>query len=186
MRRFLGNLVSVIWSFIRFGVIKIFRYKSLDFHYIERVSPNVVIRIGKKSKISLGKSVRVHSRSKLCAVSGGHLTIGDCCKMNNNCLVVCHKSITIGKNVEFGPGVVIYDHDHDFRHKDGLKAGTFQCSDVNIGENTWIGANVIILRGVNIGKNCVIAAGSVVTCDVPDNMIFVQKREHVLYPVHSN
>lgn len=58
----------------------------------------------------------------------------------------------------------------------GVKAKQFICSDVYIGENTWIGANTLILKGTRIGANCVIAGGSVVLGNIPDDSIFVQKR----------
>ena len=45
-----------------------------------------------------------------------------------------------------------------------------------IGKNSWIGANSIILRGVKIGKNCVVAAGSIVSKDIPENSIYYSKR----------
>lgn len=47
----------------------------------------------------------------------------------------------------------------------------YQCKPVSIGENVFIGSNVMILQGVSIGNNSVIGAGSVITSDVPDNKI---------------
>ncbi|MCF2397310.1 hypothetical protein LGR78_14345 [Enterobacter hormaechei subsp. xiangfangensis] len=49
------------------------------------------------------------------------------------------------------------------------------CSPVNIGHNVWIGSNVLILRGVTIGDNCIISAGSIVTKSIPSNNILIQK-----------
>lgn len=183
MRRLLGNLISTAYSLVRFAVMKCFHFKSFHFYCIERFSPNVDIRLDRKSTLKLGKRIRAHSGTKLCAVAGGRLTIGDSCRINSKCLFVCRHEINIGAGVEFGPGVVVYDHDHDFRHKDGMGARAYLYAPVNIGEGAWIGANTIILRGANIGKNCVIAAGSVVTGDVPDNTILVQKRENTLIPI---
>lgn len=54
---------------------------------------------------------------------------------------------------------------------------SYVSSPVKIGNNCWIGGNVAILRGTVIGDNSVIAAGSVVSKEVPDNAIFIQKRE---------
>lgn len=48
-----------------------------------------------------------------------------------------------------------------------------------IKKKSWIGAGVIILKGVTIGENCVVASGSVVTKDVPDNSILIQKRQSI-------
>ncbi len=113
-------------------------------------------------------------------VRNGKLVIGDYVGFNTNCVVACHEYIEIGDNVEFGPNVCIYDHDHDMKCNGGIKAGKFLTQPVKIGKNSWIGANVIILRGAQIGENCIIAAGSVVTGIVPDNSTFIQKRERTI------
>ena len=73
---------------------------------------------------------------------------------------------------------MIYDHDHDFRIKDGLKSLKYKTSPIIIGNNVWIGSNTIILRGSKIGNNCVIGAGSVIKGTYEDGSIIVQKREN--------
>ena len=104
------------------------------------------------------------------------LAIGDNVKINYNCMIICHKEISIGEGTEFGPFVLIYDHDHDFRAEGGLKANKFKYAPVVIGKNVWIGAGAIILRGTTIGDNSVIAAGTVVKGNIDANTILVQKR----------
>jgi acetyltransferase-like isoleucine patch superfamily enzyme len=92
-------------------------------------------------------------------------------------MFVSYEKITIGKDVQFGPNVLIYDHDHDFRKKNGLKELKYITSPVEIGDNVWIGANVVILRGTKIGNNCVVGAGSVITGEYQDNTVIVQERK---------
>ena len=77
--------------------------------------------------------------------------------------------ISIGNRCTFGNNVVIVDHDHSIH---GEKT-EFVTDPVVIEDGAWIGANVVILKGVTIGKEAVIAAGSVVTKAVPDNCIFI-------------
>ena len=74
--------------------------------------------------------------------------------------------IEIGDNVQIGPHVTIVTDNHDFENRYILK-----CKPVRICRNVWIGANVTILPGIRVGENAVIAAGAVVTKDVPDNAI---------------
>ena len=57
-------------------------------------------------------------------VRNGLLEIGDNVGLNSNCIIACHKNIVISEGVEIGPNVCIYDHDHDFRCENGIKAGT--------------------------------------------------------------
>ena len=82
----------------------------------------------------------------------------------------------------FGPNVVISTAGHPIEPT--LRAKGLQYNkDVYIGENTWIGAGVIIVPGVCIGKNSVIGGGSVVTKDIPDNVIAVGNPCRVLREV---
>lgn len=175
MRRFLCNLISVIFSLVRLSVLKLFHYSSLHFWFVERISPNVVIEINDNSKLYLGKNVRVHSGCKIKARKNAKLRFGDDVKMNYNCIVISKEEISIGEGTEFGPGVLIYDHDHDYRK--GLKNNEFITSAVHIGKRCWIGANTVILKGTRIGDDCVIAAGSIIRGDIPNNSLVYQKKE---------
>ncbi len=174
MRRIICNIFSVFYTFIKLIFLKLFHFKSLKFSIIERFSPSVVIELEKKSLLSFGRKVRIHSGCKIKVRKGAQLIIEDDVKINYNCMFIAKKSIKIGSGTEFGPNVLIYDHDHDY--KKGLKKNEFKAAKVEIGKNCWIGANTIILKGVTIGENCVIAAGSIVNCDVNDNTVFIQKR----------
>ena len=85
------------------------------------------------------------------------------------------KNITIGNDVQFSPNVMIYDHDHDYSVDGGVKSMKYKCAPISIGNNVWIGANSIILRGSSIGDGVVIGAGSVVKGSVPAETIYIQK-----------
>ena len=71
------------------------------------------------------------------------------------------------------------------RASGGLKAGKYKTAPVIIGENVWIGANSIVLRGTRIGDRSVIAAGCVVHGEIPPDTILIQRREDILRPIHS-
>jgi acetyltransferase-like isoleucine patch superfamily enzyme len=172
----LKNVVSVIVSLVRFIIIKLLRPHGFVFYPIERFSPDTMVNIWKNGRLILGKRVRAHTGTKLSVTNGAVLEVGDDTSFNYNCIVVARKHVRIGQGVEFGPNVLIYDHDHDFRAPGGLKAGVFKSGDIEIGDGSWIGANSVILRGSKIGKNCVIGAGSVIHGTVPDNTLAIQKR----------
>jgi len=110
----------------------------------------------------IGKHVVCHFRTELRGLQ--HLKIGDGTIIGDNTLLDSRRGLTIGKNVNISSNVSIYTLQHDYRSL------TFSCpSDggkVNIGDRTWIGCNVIILPGVNIGEGAVCCAGCVVTKDV--------------------
>ena len=177
MRRFLGNIVSLIISFFKLCFLKLFHFKSLKFYAIERFSPNVVIILHRKSNIQFGKRISIHSFSSIEVNNNAQMLIGSNVKVNTGCKFVCRERIEIGEGTEFGPNVLIYDHDHDFRVPGGIKTRQYKTTPVIIGKNVWVGAGSIILRGTRIGDNAVIAAGSIVKQDVPSNTIFIQKLE---------
>ncbi|MCX7119949.1 MAG: DapH/DapD/GlmU-related protein, partial [Legionellales bacterium] len=92
--------------------------------------------------------------------------------INNNAVIIAERSsIRIGANTLIGTEFTIYDSDFHDLHPQQRSAGTHECASVNIGKNVFIGSRVTILKGVTIGDDAVIAAGSVVRKDVPNGMI---------------
>ena len=114
---------------------------------------------------------------------GGHHTYwGSDIYANSNLTLVDDGHVFIGDKVMFGPNVTIATANHPI--DPGLRTRGLQYNkDVYIGENTWIGANVVIVPGVRIGNNVVIGAGSVVTKDIPDNVVAVGNPCHILREV---
>jgi acetyltransferase-like isoleucine patch superfamily enzyme len=87
--------------------------------------------------------------------------------LNYNVSITCLERIRIGAGTTIANNVVIVDHDHDYAHN-----GRFmKCAPVDIGRNVWIGANAVILKGVTIGDHAIVAAGAVVTKNVPEGAI---------------
>lgn len=181
MKKYIRAGICLTYSIVRFCFIKLFHMKDFRFTAINLISPFTEIEINKKAKLTLGKMVRMRSGSKIKVRNGAKVQIGDNTSLNHGCMVICHEEIIVGKDVQFGPNVLIYDHDHDFRMKNGLKDLNYKTSPVIIGDNVWIGANTVILRGTKIGNNCVVAAGSLIKGEYLDHSIIVQKRETTLY-----
>lgn len=98
----------------------------------------------------------------------GVLRIGDKFFLNHYAIVDCHRQITIGSGVMVGPSAYITDFDHDTRLDAGPEIGAEgRCAPVRIGNDVWVGANAVVLKGVDIGDGAIVAAGAVVTKDVP-------------------
>ena len=180
LRHTLGNIVSTPLTMVRLSLMKTFYPHNIFYRGIERFSPGVVVDTDRESRIRFGRRVSLHSRCRITAVSGGEVCIGDNTSFNVGCIVVSRCRIEIGKNVSLGPNVLIYDHDHIMDGNCGTRGTGYNLGAVEIGDNTWIGAGTIILLGSRIGKNCVIAAGSVVKGDVPDHTRLVQKRVSII------
>lgn len=118
-------------------------------------------------KFTLGKNIHLMESNWL-SVVGGEILIGDDSTFSHHCTLVSMAKIEIGRDTLIGNNVSIYDHNHGFR-----KAGQpyreqgYEVAPILIGNNVWIGAHSVILKGVTIGDNAIIAAGSVVTGNIP-------------------
>lgn len=103
---------------------------------------------------------------------GRNLFLGDNVYANFNLTIVDDAAIYIGNNVMIGPNVTMATAGHPIEPNLRIRALQFNL-DINIGNNVWLGAGVIVLPGVTIGDNTVIGAGSVVTKDIPANTVAV-------------
>lgn len=97
---------------------------------------------------------------------GTHISVGKNFFANYNCTIIDVAKVTIGDNCQFAPNVSIYTAGHPIHP--AIRNTLYEYGiHVTIGSNVWIGGNSVVLPGVNIGDNCVIGAGSVVTKDIP-------------------
>lgn len=101
---------------------------------------------------------------------GKNTEVGDNFFANFNTVILDVAKVTIGKNVMFAPNVSIYTAGHPV-HPDSRNSGYEYGIPITIGDNVWMGGSSVVLPGVHIGNNVVIGAGSVVTKDIPDNVI---------------
>lgn len=152
----LSKLVNGFLSLKALIYLKLLHPKNITVKLSDRFRKNFYYTITPNAKIVIGK----------------HVFFNNNCSINSRCKVI------IKDNVIMGEGVKIYDHNHRFNRMDIpiVKQG-FSCKPVIIGENCWIGSNVTILKGVEIGNNSVIGAGTVLRKSVPDNVIVTSKEQ---------
>ncbi len=119
---------------------------------------------------------------QLIVAGKGKINISSGVFFNNYCSIsVIDSEVTVKENTYFGESVKIYDHNHRFRNKNRpIKEQGFSCESVTIGHDCWIGSNVVILKGVNIGNNVVVGAGCVIYRDIPDNKI-VKNNQNLIF-----
>jgi acetyltransferase-like isoleucine patch superfamily enzyme len=98
-------------------------------------------------------------------IGSPEISVGDDFYMNVGCHLL--GEITIGESVMLGPKVIVWTRDHGSETATRMKAQPHVSAPVVIGDDVWIGAGAIILKGVTIGRGAVVGAGSVVAKDVP-------------------
>ena len=180
MNKYIKNAVCIPYGTLMLFWTKLFHpfnYHGTGLCYAS-LSSEITIDYG--GKLSVGKMFKIRNGAKVIVRKDGNCSIGYHCFINSNSLIVCHNNIQIGDYCQISPHVQIYDHDHDFRDKEGLKSKKYKCDSVIIGNNVWIGAGSVILRGTIIGDNCVIGAGSVIKGAIPSDTVVVQKRNTII------
>ena len=186
MNKYARALICVPYGALKMLWTKAFHLNSFFGPGICLISPHTEITLENGAELHIGKKFKMRDGAKIRVRKGAVCKIGDNVSLNSNNMVVCHERIEIGNDVQFSPNVQIYDHDHDFRIAGGIKAGKFNTSPIKIGSNVWVGANSVILRGTEIGDNCVIGAGCIIKGKFPPNVIVVQKRQNTTQLIFGN
>ena len=161
-----------------------------------RLGKSATFRLGNDAQVSVGEDFKMEYGSRMfittdwtigddvqiathCAIFSreggvaGNVQIGNGTHIGDHSIIDCAANLTIGKDVAIGPNCVLYTHDHDYSSESAAAwKGPLICKDIVIDDGAWVGSGVTILPGVTIGKRAVIAAGAVVTKNVPAHSIW--------------
>ena len=101
---------------------------------------------------------------------GYNIHVGENFYMNHGCIILDGAPVTFGDNVFIAPGCHFYTAGHPLNRLERAVGLEF-AYPITVGNDVWFGGGVLVMPGVTIGNNVVIGAGSVVTKDIPDNVI---------------
>ncbi|MFQ7119779.1 MAG: acyltransferase [Intestinibacter sp.] len=163
------GVIKMVWT-------KLFHFSNFKAPMVSMISPLTEITLDKGGRLEIGDNFKMRDGAKIRVRKGAICKIGKNTSVNCNNMIACREKIIIGNDVQFSPNVQIYDHDHDFREVDGINAGKFKTSSIEIGNKVWIGANSVILRGTKIEDRVVIGAGCIIKGWIPEGAVIVQKR----------
>lgn len=164
----------------------LFSLKGIKLQQAIEINGRIILCGFKKANVVLGKGIHINSSMRsnpsgggtehtmITVFPGASLSIGDNVGISNS-TIVCRESVTIGNNVDIGVNNVIYDNDmHSVGFLNRMERPDLhiKTAPVVIDDGAWICGHCIILKGVHIGKRSVVAAGSVVTHDVPDDELW--------------
>lgn len=118
----------------------------------------------------IGKNVWIEPDFK--CEFGKNITIEDDVYINFGCIILDCAEVTIGSHTLFGPNIGLYTVNHSTDAQERINGGCYG-KPIHIGKNVWLGGDVKVLAGVTIGDNTIIGTGSIVTKDIPSNVIAV-------------
>lgn len=129
-------------------------------------------KIIEKERKLFGKSGNIlYVTPPIYVAYGSHIEVGENFYANKDCIFMDINTIRFGNNVIIGPRCSFYCAGHpldpEVRNRDRLEFGL----PIHVGDDVWIGGNSVILPGITIGNNSVVGAGSVVTKDVPKDVV---------------
>lgn len=146
--------------------------KTLCFKY-NQICPEQIAQRQEIIKKIVGKTKEIfHIEPNFYCDYGYNIELGDNFYSNHNLVILDCAKVTFGDNVFIGPNSGFYTAEHPLNAKERI-TGAEWAKPINVGNNVWFGGNVTVLAGVTIGDNTVIGAGSVVTKDIPPNVVAV-------------
>ena len=154
-----------IKSLLYFLFYKIIYNRRLTLRPLNSIKGLLKITMSPHSEMKIGRFLMCSGPLYLLLSEKARLIIGDNFFTNHNVSITAKDHIEIGDDVCIANNVVIVDHDHIVT-PNGVEKETIS-APIYIGDRVWIGANSVITRGVNIGEGAVVAAGAVVTSDIP-------------------
>ena len=175
LRKYIKNGFALMRGFLTSCVCDASNNKFVDKKI--RIFLSAMIEFEKGATITIKKGTKIMERTRIVARKGAKLVFGENVSIGMDCKIICHERIEIGENTLISPNVLIFDHDHVFDFENGIHRKEFKSAPISIGRNCWIGSNTVILRGSEVGDNCVIGAGAVIKGIIPSNSKVVSKRE---------
>ena len=156
----------LVYNFFRIFLFRLRYGKRCQLGFIQRISPRCRIRLFNKGSLYIGRNCELEAGCDIQAHGNGRLMIGNRVYMNRYCMISAHKYVEIRDGCIFGPGVKIFDNNHRFSRENGVSPD-LSIGTIKVGRNCWIASNVILLKGADIGDNCIIGAGCIVSGKIP-------------------
>jgi acetyltransferase-like isoleucine patch superfamily enzyme len=144
------------------------------FHALRMLHYYAYSHVREKRKVTIGPRTRLAPNVSLC--NGERIRIGSDCHIGERCYLWAgnsHGRIRVGDHVSMAPQVFITASDYRFVAGRPFREQPRRECDVEIGDDVWLGAGVVVTAGVSIGNGCIVGASAVVTKDLPENSIAV-------------
>lgn len=161
----LNKIFIAFKSLIVLSTNKLMYGNKVNFKKVNFINGKFKLAVQSGGRLQIGSHLMTDGPIYIKVIDHGQLTLGNHIYFNHNCSITCVEKISIGDYSCIANNVVVVDHDH-ILDKKGVTAD-LKAAPVEIGKYVWICANAVITSGVKIGDGAVVAAGAVVTKDVP-------------------
>lgn len=179
-------LLLIMISFIRVFFLQI---RGYNFHSSVIIRAGVRITQSRQHSISVAPGSTIGAGVRLIAGFSGKISIGKNVLIDDYSYISSQQRISIGDDSMIAANCYIVDFNHvlplSSSKKNLMSPAAYVRDEIIIGKFVWIGANVVILKGVNIGDGAVIGAGSIVTKDVPEKSVAVGNPARVIRKLNS-
>jgi acetyltransferase-like isoleucine patch superfamily enzyme len=131
----------------------------------------VTLQVGRGARLHFGRWVWIGHGTKI-RCHEGKVYIGDKTVLGQECTISAYQHVSIGEQCILADRVMLIDFDHNVAEVERpIRVQGIYKRDVRVGSNVWIGFGAQIMRGVSVGDNAIVGAGSIVTKDVPANAV---------------
>ena len=170
------TIFLIIYNLGRTVLNKLAYRSRYNVHWLQRISPLCSLKIFQNGIMRVGRNCEFAAYCDFEAHGNGVLDIGEGTYFNRYCMISAHERVVVGKHCMFGPGVKIFDNNHQHSPEAGVSC-QLSTASIYIGDNSWVASDAIILKGAHVGKNCVIGAGCIVRGEISDGSVVVNKQD---------
>lgn len=135
-----------------------------------KIHDHASIDASRSTGVVLGDQVTLNRYAVVQGGAGG-VRLGNRVEINNFSIINGTGGVDVGDDTLIGPGVRIISYQHQYAAGRTIRSQPTEGKPIHIGKDCWIGANAVILAGVGVGDGAVVAAGAVVTKDVPAGVV---------------
>ncbi len=173
------SVIVILMNLLRIAVGRLSHGSRYAVHHLQRISPFCALKIFQRGRLEIGRNCEFAHGCDIEVFDDATISIGEGTYMNRYCMVSAHSGVTIGKHCLFGAGVKVFDNNHVHSHETGVST-QLTSAPIVIGDHCWLASDVVVLKGVTIGNNCVVGAGCIVYQDIPAGSVVYHKQELVV------
>lgn len=173
------SILVILYNLMRFVLGKLRHGSRYAVHPLQRISPFAVLKLFQHGRMEIGRNTELAHGCDIEVFDQATVSIGEATYMNRYCMISAHSGVKIGHHCMFGSGVKVFDNNHLHSPEAGVST-ELSSAPIVIGDRCWLASDVVVLKGVTIGDNCVVGAGCIIYKDLPAGSVVYNKQELIV------